>query len=337
MSKLLSILVITMLLYSSCKQEDLALTQNESGELSVQLNDASGQAIAGTPLSLFTIDHEEFPIEEIESDANGLVNFGKVNPGYYTIEGQNINEGDHAYSPVQRVQIVAAEKQNVSLVPSEYSASIVLSVTERKDINRPLASDVKVALFEMPNGRWSYNVKYNTAIENIVQEYKGDGKTKVFTFDKVPLSDYGILVYTDASFHQIYTYELSSFKKGDIRKFERAYSSASLRPYLKNQLFEVTKREVNAGTGVTETVAYAGCKILILTDKGLSNMGEARDFETVSKHAFASTVTESTGQVNVEIPSGINVQALYYGADNSFLAISGTFMQSTSMQTQLIP
>ena len=338
MSKLLSITVIAMLFFSSCQEEELALTQNETGVLSVQLNEASGQAIVGTQLGLFTANHEGYPIDELTSDAHGLVNFGKVNPGYYTIEGENISEGGQIYSPVQKVQIVASETQNVKLVPSAYSANIVLSITESKDIKRPLASDVKVALFAMPGGTWSNRVTFNTAIENIVQEHKGDGENKIFTFDKVPLSAYGILIYTDDSFNQIYMpHQLSSLAKGDVLKFERFYLSESLRPYLKNQLFAVTKREVNASTGVTESVAYAGCKILVLTDKGLENMGAARDYETVSQHAVASAITESTGQVSVDIPSGVNVKALYYAADNTFLAISRSFKQSTTMRTHLIP
>ncbi len=336
MKNLFIITTLIMLLLASCKQDELILTHKRSGVLTVQLNDTTGTPIANAKLILSRYSEE---IQELETDTNGFVNFGSLMEGHYTIAGEDIKDGEQDYSFNRAALVSSAQETNITIVPSDYSASIHLTLREKTiyDSYAPLGSDVKIALLKYVedaymHGSFIEDVKKEFIEENTIKSINADGVSYGFKFDNIPLQDYIVLIYTDVNY-SMKPLRFRYIKKGDIKTHEETIYSPDIRKYEVNQSFYIT-RWVYDSSYNSSLVAYPNCKIQIIFSNDYNNpiYSNINDFAFISKRSVASGITDANGNATFKVPSYRYIIALYYAPDNTFLGESKYIYNTTSSQ-----
>ena len=334
MKNLLILTVFSMLLFSSCKQDELTLTHKKSGTLSVVLKDAGGVSISNSKLILQRWDTE---IDDVVTDAAGLGNFGSVREGIYRIYGEDIKDGELAYTFHRSVIVNSAHATNVTIVPSDYNASLELSLREETSdgIYRPFESDVKIALVKVSdeyNGVESFVVdaEFNYMKENTLIELRADGTGYNYKFENIPLHDYMVMIYTDAD-HYVLQFEIDYLKKGHTRSRESTISSVEIRKHELDQTFSVNQYALNS----TGLVPYENCKVHIVHYDDYNNISYnmRMDFTAINKISAASSTTDATGEVTFSVPAYKPVYAIFFAPDNTYLGKSRRYTNSGNFDT----
>jgi len=318
MKNLLILTALTMLFFSSCKEDELTLTHKRSGALTVQLKDATGAPIADAKVYLSTNSGIEGAIDQQMTDANGHINFGAVLEDNYIIIGKDIKDGEYAYTFRQAALVTSASTNNVEIVPSEYSSTINISIREKDTdhLYKPLGSDVKVALVKYDESRlkaFSRNAEFDELKEGIIKELSGDGANHDYTFENVPINDYLVMVYTEADYYDIIsgveTYDLEE----TVNLGEISVLSTDIRKYEADQLFKVTKQD---GFSI---VPFKDCKILIVEEDDNNKIGNTSDFDAVSAMSIASSTTDANGETTFKVRKYRDFYVYYFSVDNTFL------------------
>jgi len=333
MKNFLIFAILSLGVLVSCEQDDLTLKMNtDSGELSVALKDNGGAPIAGVQLSLFTNikynnrtkEHDKLAIDEQISDANGQVNFGQLMPGTYIIYARNVKDGDYSYNITQSAHVISSEATNLSIVPSEYSATIVFTIAEKtKDnVQIPLGSDVTVALVKMPY--LTSNSYYAPSLEDtkdyIVQEFKADGKTKVFTFENIPLDEYMILAYTSADYMQFWEPdEIEEMQKDCTYEVNEVVRLSQIRMVEYDTEFIVEQEVPNAALGITEILPYEGCQAFVLKHFDYHSLDDKHNIEAVKAVAHSAGVTNAEGKTIMKIIDRKRIAIVYFAPDNTYI------------------
>jgi len=299
MRRILVFTILTVTILTSCKKDDSILEYKNAGGLNILLNDGSGAPISDAKL-IIQAENDESEIElEVVSDAQGQASFGELTPGAYILSAHDIIDGEHAYDIKRAVQVVRSETKEISLVPSTYRTTLVMSITEYIESAKPLGKDVKVALVKLPPGKTS--LSFQEASERIVQEYAADGLTKEFTFTDIPINNYKVMVYTSADYVQMFMpLGISTFKKNGIKTLNWSIQSRYLRLYEFNQPFNVTQRVKNTSTGAYEFLPYEGCHVFIVNYDDYYSSNRT-DFTSISSVAIASLLTDASGKASSKV------------------------------------
>jgi len=327
MNKLFIIIVVAMAFLASCTQDDVSLNNNLSGGVSVQLSDANGAPIADAKVSLSTGDQRNIQIDELVTDANGQIEFTKLNPGTYTISSQAVKDGDYLYNFKKTVYAVSSEVNTISVVPSDYNASVALTIMEKGEETLPLGDDIKVALIKIPEGVSTFYYQpenFEVAMENMVKEIPADGVKKEFTFSGLPLGSYVVMVYSHRSFYNFEDSEsLLDLKKGETRSFNHTFNSKWIRRFDVERPFLVQKSVMNPTTSTKEIVGYEGCKIYVLAWREYERLTNPTDITAVEAMALSTSVTDVDGNTTFGIPDGRLLRAVFFAPDNTYLGVKG--------------
>ena len=325
MRNLFTFTAFTLLLFASCKQDELTLIHKKSGSLTVQLNDANGAPIADALLALSKRSYRKNVIHEIVTNANGLAEFGALIEDDYTVFGENIKEGELTYSFKKSVLVTSASGINITIVPSEYSSTVEIALREMSAdrIFVPLGSDVKVALVNNDDDdrlkAFSGNSEFELLSENIIKEVSGDGTTYDFTFENVPFHNYLVMVYTEVDYYEIVD-EIKTFEKDETVYAEQTtVLSTNIRKYEYDQSFTITKRDA------AEVTAFADCKIQIVEEEDVNRIGRVTHFDSVAAVSVASSTTDATGKTTFKVRGNRRLYAYFFSSDNTYLGRSRRF------------
>ncbi|WP_430814302.1 SpaA isopeptide-forming pilin-related protein [Carboxylicivirga sp. RSCT41] len=322
MKKLLLLMAMTAIVFSSCEkeQDEYTLIHKFSGELSVKLENANGEPIKGVKLKLKD-DGEE--LDEQETDANGSVKFGSVNSGNYTIYGEDIKDGEYAYNVYKQVQIVAAEHKETTIVPSEYNASINLKAFEYyqyESSSIPLGSDVKIALLHLPDQhmyQFGYdNLSLEELKEYILTEIQADGITEEFVFENIPLHNYLLMFYTNDNYYISGT-NINAYNKNKTVYLKYHIESIKIREYRVDQVFFVQQRTYDNSSYYYHYEAYQDCEIYIINYADYRNMhyNQLQDKSLIENIAVDKGITNSEGMVTINTIRHRDLMACCYNPD----------------------
>jgi len=337
MKNLILLTAFILATLSSCKKDELVLIHKSSGALTVNLIDSKGAPISGASL---TISDEGEIIDEKLSDENGYIDFGPVNQGNYSIYGAKVMDGELTYNLTRKVQVVSAETKNVTITPSEYSATLQLKLQEETldSKNMPLGEDVKIALVKTPdyysNGDNLSSLAFEKLANNIVKEIKADGQSIEYNFENIPLDDYIVMVYTEANFFSTIL-EVSTLTKGEVIKYTDIVSALTIRKYSFDQSFIIKKQVRNTTTSLYEYIPYENCQIFIVNDKDYTFSSNPHLID-VKKNSITSSTTDNKGEATFKVPGYRKLYAVYYTPTNVFIKKTSFYNDGSPSRLQII-
>jgi hypothetical protein len=136
MKKLKFSLLIAMIVgLSACQKDNITVSLNTAGALSVQLADSTGKTYPNVKIHLFNyspvvaksaIYHEELDVKV--TDMNGTVSFGPLEPGIYNVVTDTIKKGNLNYLISKTIQVPTGESKNVVLNPFDYVGTVKLTL-----------------------------------------------------------------------------------------------------------------------------------------------------------------------------------------------------------------
>ena len=114
---ILAVLLGFATIFTSCKKEEIEPTPTSGGVvIKVKLEGSTGyrsDAMVGLSTSQENLDNSVY-LQDLESDANGQVDFGELNPGNYYYDCYLIIGSDSYYGEGQ-VQVVAGTDLELTL------------------------------------------------------------------------------------------------------------------------------------------------------------------------------------------------------------------------------
>lgn len=174
-------------LFNSCNDEEkIVLNFDSFGSLVVNLKTASGQPIADESVIIESYGYYDIK----KTDANGRVDFGRLNLGEYFIFVEKVEEGSEEYNIEQPISIVSGAAITKDIIPSEYVGTYELTLFEGYD--ETFLNNVDVYLVDEE----TYYL-YEDAGDKIAHAYRS-GRTnsagKVI-FENVPSDTYFYVYY----------------------------------------------------------------------------------------------------------------------------------------------
>lgn len=209
--KYISIALLGLFLTTSCtKKQELDITMNmvEDGDLEVLLIDDSHIGLANIAVSLES--GYSSPIAEGISDAKGQVIFKDVLSGTYTINAKDVELNSKEYNVSQIVQVVSGMTKSYTINPTEFSGTAMIKVRDYFD-GIPVAG-VNVGVFRTED--YNYNMEFVDILNLLLDSGQTDSIGEI-TFKKLPLTNYGSILYIDELTTKIDQYSFQINNKGE--------------------------------------------------------------------------------------------------------------------------
>lgn len=198
MKSKLFILFALSLFFFSCQDNDLTVTLKQSGNLSVKITDNKSKALSNVKVKLYSGDGSTSysMLDALTSGADGVVNFGELNYGSYTLVVDTPKVDGIKYLPMKTVQVISGSSKQVSINVQEYvgTLKIIFSKYSYTDYSTTLYSGLNVLL--VPYEDYTYSSTLDIYMQAAEFISKADA-TGTVNF-KIP-SDrtYYVIIYDD--------------------------------------------------------------------------------------------------------------------------------------------
>lgn len=212
---LLATLLVATLLWSCSDETDLTITLKESGTLKIELtqdaNPVAGAMVylipeMNVPDKAISNTYIDYAIDFKETNANGLVDFGEVNAGNYTIITEGVTVSDLVYNPIRIVQVISGSEKKFSIETLDYTGSIKLTVLKYDNITYEYIpnSGLKVAILPEED---LYSTNTIEEAIDIAYVEKTTGSDGILIFDLPSGYYYYAIFYTTDSYGEIMNYD----------------------------------------------------------------------------------------------------------------------------------
>ncbi len=186
-------LLLLIALISCKKTTNMEVTLPTSGKLSYKLLDDNGKGMPGVNINLHDLvdglNIEPVVLSRIVTNANGVADFGELNPGTYYITADSPKVNNVAYIIKEYVQVINGGMNEKSLKVTDFSGSITLRFGSYFD--QAPASGIGILLIPFK--------KYSTspiAVLSKVADFKGTTNAAGELSFRVPsLKNYTVVAY----------------------------------------------------------------------------------------------------------------------------------------------
>lgn len=185
----LTLLIVTVLFMSGCGQDELTVTLVQHGNLTIKtLND--GKVVPEAKLRLNRNFSTSGELLYKESDANGMVDFGALNQGTYTVSVE-ATVGELKYNINQSVQVISGISKNYDFELNDYTGAIQVQFNDI-DGNPSDTSGLKVAVLYQEDFQFEQSLEEQ--LEAAVFTGVSDSNGQV-NFERVPVGTYAVIYY----------------------------------------------------------------------------------------------------------------------------------------------
>lgn len=184
----LAFLLLVSLFLSSCAEDDITVTINESGSLEIKLVDDEKKPLNGVELSLKEMSSGSVIYSETLDDS-GVLKIDKVLQGSYLCSVRVMREGKE-YTTFSYFQIIAKDHKQIEINPFSNSGKLSVNVTAQGTVR----DFTKYTAILLPYDQ-SYGVSYEQAkaYAYYIGNLDADGK---IDFAAVPANkNYSLLIY----------------------------------------------------------------------------------------------------------------------------------------------
>jgi len=196
--KLTFLMLLLAVLVSCKKTTNVDVSLSNSGKLSYRLTDEAGKGIPNVKLSLFDrlenyYSDNNILIDERLTDANGLVDFGDLNPKSYLIFADSAKVNNVNYIVKEYIQVVTGITKHKDIKVTDFSGTLKVKVNI---YNGSVLKNAGVLILPYNNFDYDNNV---TKYINLA-DFKGITDSEGVISFKVPSDkDYWICVYNTST------------------------------------------------------------------------------------------------------------------------------------------
>lgn len=214
-TKLFGLLGLTTLLFISCsKDNDVNVTLKTDGTLTVKVTDNSNTLLTGTKVKLYEDFGDDY-LDALNTDSKGLVDFGNVISGTYTLVVDTPKVSGIKYIPIKKVQVVSGLDKSVTINVQEYIGTLKVTFTKSTYLGGGPFAGLNVILVPVER----YNSSYT--INNLIARAEFSGKTDPqgsITFTTPSTREFWLIVYNDRKYRKnaLTSFDLS---KDELRKY----------------------------------------------------------------------------------------------------------------------
>jgi len=209
-SKFTLLILLTAAFISCKKTTNVDVQLSTSGKLTYKLTDNAGKGLPNVKVSLF--DRQDnyyyypantFLLDTRLTDANGLADFGDLNPDNYLLVADSAKVNNVAYLVQEYVQVITGAVKNKETKVTDYSGTFELTV--RSYNNNQLLKNIGVIM--IPSNKYNYNS--STATNLKVADFSGvTNDVGAITFKIPSAKQYYVYLYntvTNASYNNTNT------------------------------------------------------------------------------------------------------------------------------------
>lgn len=184
---LLMLLISTSGLMVACKDDDMeSITLKRSGNLRVVVKNGDAP-VANTQVRFYNADTGN-ELDIVSTDEQGIVDFGKLNEGNYSISF----EVSDPYSFIeQEFQVVSGENKEYSVQVSDYVGNLNLFLKDNY-WNNIIKEDLNIGIAIVPDNDDFKKVFTNEEIIALATDSKYFGTDGKILFENIPTGDYRI-------------------------------------------------------------------------------------------------------------------------------------------------
>jgi len=205
MKSKLTLLILLVAVFISCKKTtNVDVKLSTSGKLTYKLTDNAGKGLANVKVSLFDRTDTYYAnynilLETRLTDANGLADFGDLNPSNYLLVADSAKVNNVAYMVQEYVQVITGVNKAKETKATDFSGTFALTVRSYNN-NNPLKN---IGVVMIPSNKFNY--ASTTAANLKVADFSGvTNDAGLITF-KIPSSkQYYVYLYntvTNASYN----------------------------------------------------------------------------------------------------------------------------------------
>jgi len=200
----LALLMLFMTVFISCKKTtNVDVQLSTSGKLTYKLTDDAGKGLSNVKVSLFDrqdyYQSNTFLLDTRLTDANGLADFGDLNPDNYLLVADSAKVKNVAYLVQEYVQVITGAVKNKETKVTDFSGTFGLTV--RSYNNNQLLKNIGVIM--IPYNKYSYSS--STATNLKVADFSGvTNDVGAITFKIPSAKQYYVYLYntvTNASYN----------------------------------------------------------------------------------------------------------------------------------------
>ncbi|MFC0875534.1 hypothetical protein ACE01N_03020 [Saccharicrinis sp. FJH2] len=281
--KIIGLILLGLTLWSCTKDNVLEII--DYGTLTFNITDKSDAPLSGATIYVFDFelfkvtsidinDSYDLAIKKGETDANGKIDFGKLNTGLYLIYGVVEDEDNRMYQISKLVQIQSGEetKQEISL--ADYVGSVTIRVkgfeyTASSSTDKYLDT-INVILVPYEQMHSASGTNFSEMLNQGIVLGKTDNSGFVSS-EQVPIGRYYAIAYYDDTRYDILSlnryqnsesyFEIQKGSKMNMSMYAEKEDLAIHTP--ESMSFRVYYTEYNTGTGKHDTTFLPDVNILL--------------------------------------------------------------------------
>jgi hypothetical protein len=148
MKRFLGVFIVAfIILFGSCKQDELIVNFENQGNLKIKLLDNNNNALSGVEIKLYLSGVNEPKVYSAKTtNASGVANFGELISDWYTVYADNIEIDGEKYALQRDVQVMIGESDAIEMNPADYTGELLFNVSWLLYSATKTIADVNVCL-----------------------------------------------------------------------------------------------------------------------------------------------------------------------------------------------
>jgi uncharacterized protein (DUF2141 family) len=212
-AKILLTLTVVLTLFASCTKNDIDdVVLKRGGSFVATITDSEANPYSSKKVQLL---FDGQLIKEVTTDESGVADFSKVNEGNYTLQGNDFEESGLKYSFSRTIQVVTDEKNEVTIIPSEFSGKMTIGLFEKHQVDDQGNSDFAKqngGTLALLNPRKVAFYDFESLKNSLIVEKQLPSDDNQVSFERLPVGSYYLMYYTDETHYEVLSgrnYDLS--------------------------------------------------------------------------------------------------------------------------------
>jgi len=197
-TKLICLLSLAVL-FTYCSEDNIEVTLKTSGGLKVKVVDNEENAIADTKVKLYDASVSNDYIDALMTNTSGIVDFGELLSGTYTLELDTPKVDGIKYIPAKIVQVISGYNKEAVINVQEFVGSLNITVNKATYLGGGPFVGLNVII--VPSDK--YSASYT--IDNLISraEFSGETNSQGFIALSIPSSrSFRLIVYNDLKYRK---------------------------------------------------------------------------------------------------------------------------------------